>query len=521
MKDRMLQTVQMDLREIWRSVQSIVVLKWLVALISFMAVIGAVMTRFNAKDTPYLLYILLCYVVTIGLGITFSRLSWTKKVLFWIGTMTLWLSFVTPPFDSPDEDNHFYRTLHIYDGNWGSPTDVKKATLTNSFKEMDAGRRRLLHESKIDDIYLDKQSERIESRKVLWTSYNISLFYIPSLLGVITANILGLTIWWMLLFARLFNGIAYMGIVYLVLKTTQERYKYLFSAVLTIPFFVFLAGTVNLDALSLALTCLALAKWLNLLHIDKIDRKELLQFIGLIVLVSLSKLPYILLLGLVLPLKGVKNRAKIWAILGGIGLTVFWFSLARTANTGMYINADPVKKFLNVLQFGDMFRAWTSAMIAEPMYLFEVVSYQWTTFSWLLYTFENHTIIRYIDFGVLLQGVMFSHLLLPANLNLSKSLRRWLFIIGLGIAFAVVSVGFFMWSDVGRPDTQGSLQARYMIVPWLLFGLAFNVGDKLKAYIFKNGENIDDLYQKYILVFSITLFITGAVSQLVRYYTGF
>lgn len=319
---------------------------------------ASIMTKLSASGTPWLLYVILIYVVFFAAFIFASKLTMRRKIVLWLSTMVVWFAFVTPPFDSPDEDNHFYRTLHIYDGNWLSPITKEGATLTKSADQMDRIKRQSIFKTNFNDLKLDLISPRIESTKVLWTSYNISLFYIPSLIGVIFANLFGLSLFWLLIFARLVNGFTYIWIVYHVLKLTQERYKWIFAGALTIPFFVFLGGTVNLDALSLALTCLALAYWLRYVSSSTPDKRDIYKYIGLIIFVALSKLPYILLLGLILPLKFLVKKEKIMTIGVGIVLTMLWFTLARTANTGMYINANPVEKLKSIFLFGDVFRGY-------------------------------------------------------------------------------------------------------------------------------------------------------------------
>lgn len=252
---------------------------WFLILIAFTWAYATIMTKFNASVSPISLYILLGIVILLGVSIAFSTLSFYKKLFLWLSLLITWMAFVTPPFDSPDEDNHFYRTLHIYDGHLKSPTKVQEATLTKSFDEMDKNKRLPLHQSQFHKIQLDKTSPRIESVKVLWTSYNAFIFYLPSLVGVALGDLLGLSVLGMLILARLANGFTYVFIVLLALKTTQERYKWLFSGALSLPFFTFLAGTINLDALSLALTSLALAHYLRYVSEDQPNKKDFYIYI--------------------------------------------------------------------------------------------------------------------------------------------------------------------------------------------------------------------------------------------------
>lgn len=162
------------------------------------------------------------------------------------------------------------------------------------------------------------------------------------------------------------------------------------------------------------------------------------------------------------------------------------------------------------------------SILSEPLALFEKISYQWTTFSWLLFTWENAEMIRYLDFGLFMPTVMLSYLIFPTGIKLSKKIRLWLLVIGITVVIAVVTVGYLMWSDVDRLDTQGSLQSRYLIVPWVLFGLSGNVWSYLvKKIPVLDTVDIDKTLEKYVLLTSLFFFVGGAVGQIVRYYTVF
>lgn len=483
---------------------------------------ATIMTRYSAVDTPVMLYLLLALVILLGVGVAFSSLGFYKKIVLYLSLLVVWMAFVTPPFDSPDEDNHFYRTLHIYDGHLKSPTKIEEALLTKSFEEMNKNKRLPLHKSEFHKIELDKTSQRIESVKVLWTSYNAFIFYLPSLIGVVIGDVIGLSMLGMLILARLVNGFTYIAIVLLTLKTTQNRFKWLFTGILTLPFFAFLAGTVNLDAISLALTCLAMAHYLKYVSTEMPQRKDFYLYLVLIVAVSLSKLPYILLLGLMLPLDKISNKTKSLSIGFGIGLTLFWFAQARTANTGMYIEADPIYKMLEVFKFSEIFRGYVYSILLDSVGVFEKVSFQWTSFTWLLYTWDNSEVIQYVNAGVMIFPAMFVQFLLPTRVSLPPKIRKWLGFIGCLLVVAVISVGFFMWSAKDRPDTAGSLQARYFIVPWMLFGMAGNLWSSLSNHSPSlTSIDVSSFLEKYTLVLSLVFFIQGAVGQLVRYYTGF
>lgn len=221
-------------------------------------------------------------------------------------------------------------------------------------------------------------------------------------------------------------------------------------------------------------------------------------------------------------MKYISKKTKFISIAAAFLLTLFWFSNAKSANTGMYTEADPIYKAFEILKFSDVFRGYIYSILFDSFGVFEKVSYQWTSYTWLLFVFENPEKIQYVNAGIFIYPAMFFQLLLPTGMELSKQFRKWIGMIALLLVIAVVSVGFLMWSPKDQPDTAHSLQARYFIIPWLLTGVCGNLWNGLsKKYPQLQTVDLTSYLEKYTIIFSIFFFIQGAVGQLVRYYTIF
>lgn len=524
----------------FKSAKKAILIAIIFSVILFLSMVGYK----HAYKFPWTEYLQLVFILVISLSIAYSKIKFNKKIFSTMAVIMFgWFIWISPVHDTPDENNHFYRALHIYDGNVMSPTKLQDSTIYKSFDNIQKEYRKTFKDSKLDTMYLDKDSKRLTTNRVLWTAYNMSLFYVPSVVGIALADLFGGSIESMLIMARFFNGLAFIGLSYLVMRIAGERYKHLFAAFLSLPFFMFLAASVNLDSLSLAISLMAIALWLrgmspnidgdknisifkkNLVGEEGLTKVGYVTLVALILLASLSKLPYILLLGLIIPLRNLPKFTgklpswliKVLTIIIGILLTAFWFSLAKTANTGMYTTAKPVEKFIEVLKFGEIFKGYMTALLIEPLELFTKTDYQFSSFTWLLYPWENSKVIKYTEYGrfILLMWLLF--LFIPSKISIPKEAKYWLLLISLAIQAAVVSVGYFMWSPLDKPDVAGSLQSRYMIVAWFLMGLALNLSEKL-GYAYSDKYN--RAVEKGIFLFIVFIFILGAIAQLVRYYSG-
>jgi hypothetical protein len=245
-----------------------------------------------------------------------SWLSSLPSMLPWIFLLlatpiVIFLSVCTPPFQSPDEENHFYRSYQItygllYGGSGGyvdrgideaySPYSQlpfnRKARVT-AVDEAAAGRVR----------WTGQKVYRIFPNTARYTPIG----YFPQAFGVALGRIEGLTVVHTLILSRLINGAFAIFISTLSLYWCQ-RGKLVMFAVLLMPMTISLFGSCNQDASLISITCLAFA--LVSRQISEgfpLSPRMTIVLVSALLIVSLGRPPYAALL-LVLLIPGLLPR---------------------------------------------------------------------------------------------------------------------------------------------------------------------------------------------------------------------
>ena len=268
--------------------------------------------------------------------------NWTEQRVYVYIALIVGILFVflTPPFQSPDEDSHFKRSYQIAKGNiypieknheMGNYFPLEVLQYINLKREMQGERDK---KESYSELIEDEQKEMSYNR-LTFDNYStvkvIPIVYIAPALGIvfsqITAKIIGLnmvTPLYMLYFARIFSLIATVIITALAIKITPIRKK-TFLTVGLIPMYLFLGSMITYDNVLNALILLALAIILNITYEKKkVDIKDLiiLGAIGVILLNLKTIYFLIFLLMFAVPAKKfgtTKGKIKTGAILlGGI-----------------------------------------------------------------------------------------------------------------------------------------------------------------------------------------------------------
>lgn len=207
--------------------------------------------------------------------------------------------FLTPPFQSPDEDSHFKKAYLTSIGKF-YPT-VKNEKQGNSLpKEMikyidekltyigDRDKKYKYSESVLDQYStMNHEGKNFNSYS---TSSTLFIAYIPSAIGIIfsklSAKIFGMeniSVSYMLYFARLFALIFSVFIIHNAIKTTPILKKSMVVVAL-MPMSLFLMGMITYDSIIIALSLLAIAFILKLIFDEKIKKINWKQILTLIAL---------------------------------------------------------------------------------------------------------------------------------------------------------------------------------------------------------------------------------------------
>lgn len=262
------------------------------------------------------------------------------------GTLML---FITPPFNSPDEDSHFIYAYELSEGNLIPSNEngvsgfyVPKKMMDDiaRFKEI-AGNR----DKKItyEEIYKDQMlTDNYKEKKFVYAVINNSpkIAYLAPAVGIKIASSLKLfsgndstPVSVLLQFARFFSLLAYSIIGFFAIKITP-KFKKTFFAVLLMPVALFLRSMVSYDGILLVTVALALANMLRLIdNKAKFTKKDYALFIitGFILLNVKVLYSIIFLCLFAIPkevFKGENNKGKIKAI-AIIGISIVLLTIIK------------------------------------------------------------------------------------------------------------------------------------------------------------------------------------------------
>ncbi len=250
----------------------------------------------------------------------------------------LLLTIITPPFQVPDEINHFYRAWQVSSGRFSS---VKQDQRLGGYVP-----KSLIQFSSIFRPYAANPYNSLPPKQV-WQSRSIPLnpgdtifkdftntalypavLYMPQASGIHIGRLFGAGPLWLLYSGRLVNLLVFIVLCYQAIKIVPFK-KWLFVALLSLPMSLSVSASLSADVLVNALSFLMLAVVLNLSFnetIQLVTGKHILLVFVLSVLIGMAKLVYvpILFLLILIPARKFRNtRAKtgivVFLICAGIG----------------------------------------------------------------------------------------------------------------------------------------------------------------------------------------------------------
>lgn len=432
--------------------------------------------------------------------------------------------FLTPPFQSPDEDSHFKRSYQISKGNI-YPVE-KNHEIGNYFpKEMlnyidgklTMQGDRSKKESYLDIVKDEQKGMNYDVKK--FQNYStvkvIPIVYIAPAIGIIfskiCARVLGLEMvstTYMLYFARMFSLIATIIITAFAIKITPIRKK-TFLTVALIPMCLFLGSMVSYDNILNASLLLALAIILNITYEKKkVDNKDLLILVLIgIILLNLKTIYFLIfILMFAIPAKKfgtTKDKIKIGAIL--LGTIIFITIIMKLP----YLFLDNSAKDESPMMIKQMF-----FILNHPLKYISYICYNIKVGRFfqlssavglfgLLDTYNPNFINILIYINLIIIGLTEG---IREKIKIDKLTKILIIIYAIIVVIGVYTALYITWTSIelhkiGTKVITG-VQGRYfipIIMPLLLL-LSFNKGKDKK--IFKIIE------ENYLLVPIITLLIS-------------
>ncbi|MDD4909426.1 MAG: DUF2142 domain-containing protein [Candidatus Omnitrophica bacterium] len=214
--------------------------------------------------------------------------------------------FITPPFQAPDEDLHFYRAFHVSEGNIkaslrsGTAGGHLPRSLEDTVKVFSGVSFFHKHKQKIGDIIsaagrpLDSEDRVFINLRAMARLSPVA--YIPQALGIMLGRLFDLPVLILMYLGRIFNLLFWI----LVMRRAIKNIPLLKWGVLLLalmPMSLFLASSLSADAMTNALSFLLIAVFLRCAFdkgVSVISRRELAVLFLYSGLAALSK-PYLFL----------------------------------------------------------------------------------------------------------------------------------------------------------------------------------------------------------------------------------
>jgi len=430
---------------------------------------------------------------------------------------------VVPPFQVPDEPNHFFRAYQLSEGE-----------IIGEKQDNNAGG--LLPKSLVDSMllwsnlpfhpeqkttskqFIEALNIPLEPQKNTFVGFpNTVLYspvaYLPQVLGIALGKLFYFSPIVLMYLGRITNLIVAVYITFLSIKITPA-FKWVFFLLALTPMATFQRASLSADSLINSISILLLAivfKYAFDLNKAKIGRCDIGVLFILSLLLSLSKQAYFLVpfLCFLIPPAKFGSQKKYWVVCSLLCLTsviawVFWSFVVKDVYVPLrpdvaianeqarFVLSNPTK--FAVIAFKDFNTSLTG-------YLKQFIG----ILGWLDTILPNALALSY-PAVMLFISVIDSH----ANVIVPLQAKLKGFAVWFTTVFLIYLLSYFTWTPVGQASIEG-IQGRYFIpIAPLLFLLFYNR---------KISLNIRDSKIDVVLVcYSLFALVISLIVLLDRYY---
>jgi len=257
---------------------------------------------------------------------------------------------ITPPFQVPDEINHFYKSYQISDGHLTSEKKDNRlgGYVPKSFMEITKPFLGLRWDSNTKTNFKTiKEQFSIplhEYEKIFVDFPNTALYppisYIPQMFAIYVLKTLNLPPLIIFYGARLFTLLAWIFCIWLAIRTTPI-FKWLLTLLALLPMSIFTNMSLSADVVTNIFAFLFVAYILKVVFQEKdFDRKNYWQIVFLAIMIASSKIVYtpLILLFALIPIKKFKDIKSFSLQFIGLLIIGFGTALAWTISiNGLYI----------------------------------------------------------------------------------------------------------------------------------------------------------------------------------------
>lgn len=430
------------------------------------------------------------------------------------------LVLITPPYQIPDEPQHFLRALSLVENY--RLIEIKKDSTTGDYLSANLD---IIHEKYVPIIkHLErktsfkdfKQYSKInyDKKKLMFFSFpNTALYspvcYIPQIIGLNIAKIFTSSIVAILIFGRLFSLFFFIAMGYFTIKTIPIL-KWGTLLVFLTPMNIILSSGFSADTVLFCLSAFYFAKILQFsFRTENLTTKEIITMALLAILIALTKQNFFFTLFIFLIPKnkfGARYITKIATILlPAIISTVIWSLLIKS----IYIplnNADMAAQSLYILKHPMEY----ITVLFKPTYDSLIILYEAICImGWL-----EMSIPQYYYFLYIVLFILNSLIISPNENYLTTTINKKIILTALCIANYIIicTLLYLSWAAPGEFYPTMVLQGRYFSILLL----------PIMTTIYMIIPNIKTKFAKYFHIATVILILAMIIKVVnilyIRYY---
>lgn len=476
---------QLKLSEIKQTLLLLIRERWIYAIIGLAIFLGALFLFGGLNRSTIIIFSISAIMIVIVILLTGKSLP--RDALIIIVCFGILFSIITPILDVPDEPAHLSRAMYLAQGKFIVSENDSELLISKDYDLLLEQSQKTILENDLN--VAGSNIQKVESAGLKATNAYAFVSYIPQALGIGFGRLVNLSVLWSFYLGRIINLLFYAMMIALAVKITPI-FKQFFLVVGTIPMAIYISASYNQDAFAMGVTFVTIAYFLFLLNKEEktIKIPDLLGYIGLCLLIVLTKLPFVLLVVLLafIPLGKFDRLSTYYFVFLGIVMTAI-FSLIWLK----YSSAIPHPFLSEGVNMVEQIRflisdpITNSQMLAENLFEGIVDILMLFNFGWLSYN-SNGLALFYLFF----LGAM--TVFYPREFT-QKTVSHWgAILVILGIYIGINLSLYLAWTLVGSNGI-GGVQGRYFIGILPLMPLALNIGPlfkQLESYQIKLYQNI-------------------------------
>ena len=257
-----------------------------------------------------------------------ARLTFGPEKIYVVLALIFGLSlvFITPPLQTPDEQDHLNRAYQLAELNIFQYDSTVPASLIKLFDTFGRLNFNPLQKTNINEILAQRQVELNPQARTALHARDFIFPYFPQALGMFIGKMLNSSPVTLLYVGRIFNLLFAIVIIFFAIRTAPF-FKWILFLLALMPMTLYLCASLSKDAMIISLSFLLIALFLRFAYDqqNKISTKDIVIIFIVSFLLAASRSVYAILIGmfLLIPLSRIGSFKKYITIFRSLIITVF------------------------------------------------------------------------------------------------------------------------------------------------------------------------------------------------------